>query len=193
MKWNKFLSEYPIVFFFCFLSLCILTLFLGISSNPIQTNLTYVGTFIYPKLFILWAIFTSVLFFTVFQSIFILTDYQNKKIKILSLCILISMLICPILPYDLKKYPILSNLHIYTSMFSCVSMIIVSFKFLKDYYFTDYKISDKYLKYLYSVMFLNLFTFLLFGCVTSLLEIVYIISMSIFTYSLWFNVKKERK
>lgn len=175
---NNFLKLLPktlIERLFALLTLIILP-FLSFSlashSSLFYENLTYIGN--KPEhrlLFQIWGVAQSLLFYFYFIYWQTLTKTINRNRHTIAQIITLVNISSFFIPYS-KSDPILSNLHVYTSLLPSVFTIVIVMYCLKDFQFANpiyFSKNTKLLSLFITLLFLSLF---LFGDISTISELL---------------------
>lgn len=178
-----------------FSGLFILPLFsLNLSSKAslFYENLTYVGNLTNNRhLFIIWGILQSVFYFASFYTLYHKLNLQKKHLISLSACLMSISIIAFLLPYSNHGGDILSQLHVYGSMFSCIGtygMIVYVLTEQANYDF-HYFISCRNL--LFIILSIFAFCILLLGDISTLSELFLLDGLNLIFIYMILHTKDE--
>ncbi|MEG0345845.1 MAG: hypothetical protein RR435_06475 [Erysipelotrichaceae bacterium] len=167
------------------LIISILTIILAIKAPITKENLSYIANQLgYNKLFIIWGLIVGTYFFYIIINISNTTKVINTKIKISSTIILILEVLGLVVPYKPTTNIILSELHSNSALIATTGFAMLTYYLL---YLLSLRGHNKYIKTYNLIIMLNVFIFLYYGHITSLLELSYTLCMLI--YLSYINIK----
>lgn len=152
-------------------------------TAPLKENLSYLGNELGHKtLLIVWG--CSAAFYFYFYTIRLMKKhrYTHTAGKILLTISCLFMCASVLLPYDPSAFPELSKWHIRIAMWGTSLYVAVFFHFLLDTMKRDYLFFQKSMPLYGMLVAFDLLLFLLYGSVSTLLEISFTIGMALLLY-----------
>lgn len=156
------------------------SLYLSSKASLFYENLTYVGNLsINRNLFIIWGILQSLFYFISFCYLYQKLNMQKKWM--LSVCTLITLLsiIAFLLPYTNHSGNIISQLHVYGSMCSCIATYVIIIIIINDCIYINFNYYIHSRKLLFLVLTTFTFCIILFGDISTLSELVLLDGLNI--------------
>ena len=152
---------------------------------PLQENLSLLADGTLSQLFlIVWGTSASMFFYSYTHQ---LMKHFHYPYRILRCCLLLSclcMAVSVFLPYDVVDFPILSKWHVRLAMLGVAAYLLLFFHLLTDIMKKDYAFYTKSMSYYTTLVVLEALFFLLYGSVTALLEVSFIIAMATLLYAM---------
>lgn len=151
--------------------------------KPLSENLSYLGNGLHMRGYVLlWAITCAICFYVFTMKWIKNIQYTHKAGKILLLLSCLGMVISVCLPYAPYEYVVLSKWHVRLAMLSTTLYILIVFHILYTLQKTNILLFQKAFKpYLYIVI-IDLLLYVLYGSVSTLLEISFPMAMVIYLY-----------
>ncbi|MEG0451425.1 MAG: hypothetical protein RR428_01230 [Coprobacillus sp.] len=168
------------------------TIFIASRGNLMYENVTGVSLIEqYHLLVVIYTIFLACFF--AYKVAFIYKKLSTKKPFVLFFVYLTGFIMSfgALFPYTLNSRDLFSLIHVYCSMFSCISFLVILFIYNR-YLTYDNPILYNQIHWLYDLglQFLCIM-FLVFGRVNGYLEIMYAVLVCSYLYILEKNIKKE--
>ncbi|MGX8850102.1 hypothetical protein [Amedibacillus sp. YH-ame10] len=156
---------------------------------PLKENLSYLGNELGHKFYlILWGASAGLYFYSYTYTFMKRTSYSSKLGKLLLLIACLGMMISVLLPYHPTSYPELSKWHIRIAMWATALYVAVFFHYLFDLMKKDFVLFEKSMSLYGLLVSFDLVLFMVYGSVSSLLEITFTIGMAILLF--WMDVKQ---
>lgn len=153
-------------------SLPMLSFYLASKASLFYENLTYVGNLASNRtLFIIWGILQSLFYGASYFYIIQKFNTQNKRLRLLCIFITSMSIIAFLLPYQNHSADILSQLHVYGSMLSCIFSFVLLIQQIIAFATHDLYLFTQAKKGLFMVVSSFAFLILLFGDISSMSEL----------------------
>ena len=150
---------------------------------PLKENLSYLGNELGHKaLLITWGCSAAIYFYLYTSHLMKQQHYTWKLGKFLLVVCCIFMCASVLLPYDPIHFPQLSKWHIRIAMWGTSLYVGVFFHFLFDSQKRDIQFFQKNMPFYGMLVAFDLLLFMLYGSVSTLLEISFTIGMAILLY-----------
>lgn len=152
-------------------------------ADPMRENISYItNTLQHRFIGIAWAL-SCAIYLYIYTARFAHTlHYRNKTGNLCLALSTIGMLLSVLIPYIPETYPFLAKFHINLSMIATVLYVLVMFHILIVSYFREPQRIASLLPYYITIVGSCLLLFLLMGCVSTLLEVIFVIPMGFFLY-----------
>ncbi|NBK96446.1 MAG: hypothetical protein EOM50_00230 [Erysipelotrichia bacterium] len=149
------------------------SLYLASQASLFYENLTYVGNLAMNRsLFIIWGILQSLYYFICFYYFTIKTTLLHKNFLYISgFCTLLSI-IAFLLPYQNHSADIVSQLHVYGSMLSCIITYIIILYIIKKTADYDYVFFQHSKNIVFLILTMFAFCIILLGDISTLSELI---------------------
>lgn len=164
----------------------VLSLYLACQSNLFYENLTFVGNKQELRmLFMIWGISLSILYGYAFQLLLKLCHINKQFLLSFAwLCCGVSI-VAFLLPYENHSGDILSQLHVYGSMISCIITYLLLLYVIHQLLLIYPQQSMRIQKVAYSILMVSVSSILLIGDISSFAELLLLNGLSfIFMYAL---------
>lgn len=164
----------------------LLSFYLSSKASLFYENLTYVGNLSSNRtLFILWGIIQSFFYFICFYRLYHKLQMKQKWLISLSLLLTIISIIAFLVPFTNHSGDILSQFHIYGSMFSCLWTYLIIVYTLNDCAKYDFHYFIKCRNLLFLIVSIFAFCIILLGDISTISELVLLDGLNIlFIYML---------
>lgn len=157
------------------------SLYLSSKASMFYENLTYVGNLESNRyLFMIWGIVQSLYYLLSYYISATTLHVYNRKLFIVSIIITVISIVAFLLPYQNHSGDIISQLHVYGSMLSCIATFILIIIMLSTLSYYDYVIFEKAKKLILLILSGFAFCILLFGDISTLSELILLNGLNYF-------------
>ncbi len=151
--------------------------------DPLYENMTHIA---YAKhhffYVVLWSISCALTLFISTRQFMHLLEYKKKSTDILLLLVCTLMIISVCIPYDNHSLTWLDKLHVRLAMIATIGYILLFFYLLVKNYYLHYSIIAPMFRYYCMMITCLSILFLVLGSVSLLVEISFVMGMSILLY-----------
>lgn len=181
MKLNMNIKKSKWILIICgLLFLPLLSFYLSSKASLFYENLTYVGNLPSNRsLFILWGIMQSCFYFICFYRLYHKLQMKQKWLISSSLLLTIISIIAFLVPFTNHSGDILSQFHIYGSMFSCLGTYLIIVYTLNDRANDDFDYFIKCRNLLFLIISIFAFCIILLGDISTISELVLLDGLNI--------------
>lgn len=164
---------------------CMLTVFITLLNinalylaNPLYENISHIANVsMHPVFVFVWASSFSIYLLLYTPPITKRFAYSSTLGIFLYRCACVGMIISILIPYMPDNYPFLSNLHISLSMTSTLLYVVCFLHILYKGFFYNTILVQRLLPMYIAIVGCCALLYLLLGCVSTLLEVCFVISM----------------
>ncbi|MDF9823789.1 hypothetical protein M2475_000194 [Breznakia sp. PF5-3] len=171
-----------LLFLFAFIILPIFSILLGVQESIFYENLTYIGNQPqYRLLFQIWGITISLDYFFSFYYLTKKTKVYGKRLLPIAAVLSFISILSFFIPYNAHQ-PLLSNLHVYTSLSSSLLTICLIFYYVHLFQFDEPAYYQKCFRCIIAFMIICVTLLLILGDISGILELVMTLFLSVFLY-----------
>lgn len=169
--------------YWAFLILPIINLYALSITDILQENISHlVNAMGHYEFGVLWSL-SCAAYFGIYTYVWMKQLHlHNKKITLLLVISCFGMVVSVLIPYAPDTMPSLAKFHIDLSMLSTILYVIASFLILYKSYFHAPDTISFLVPYYVLVVGGCMMFFLLMGCVTTLLEVMFVLGMAAFLF-----------
>ncbi len=168
-----------------------LSFYLASKASLFYENLTYVGNLASNRsLFMVWGILQSLCYFIAY--LYVTDKFHTRKKSSDILCAMITLIsiIAFVLPYQNHSGDIVSQLHVYGSMSSCIFTFVLVMRQIVLFASIDLYLYEKAKTYFLLILSLFAFLIILFGDISTLSELVLLNGLNfLFVYLIRYRLK----
>lgn len=167
--------------------LCTVSILLASQANLFYENLTYIGNLANTRLyFMLWGIALSLFYAYSYYTLYNVIPYAKHKYVPYSILCCVVSIIAFVLPYQNHSGDLLSQLHVYGSMASCIATYIIVAFTLFDASLVERKQTHRIQTLFYAILFISVASILFIGDISSFGELLLLNGLSlVFVYAIY--------